>query len=35
MRGEWVTTRLSSLLLGEVRVGNVDGRLEVTDGGTS
>ena len=28
-------TRLSSLLLGEVRVGNVDKRLEVTDGGAS
>ncbi len=35
MRGEWVTTRLSSLLLGEVRVSNADERLEVTDGGTS
>ena len=28
-------TRLSSLLLGEVRVGNADERLEVKDGGTS
>ena len=28
-------TRLSSLLLGEIRVGNADEKLEVTDGGTS
>ncbi len=28
-------TRLSSLLLGEVRVDNADERLEVKDGGTS
>ena len=35
MRGEWVMTRLNGLLLGEVRVGNVDKKSEVTDGGTS
>ena len=35
MRGDRVMTRLSSLLLGEVRVGNADERLEVKDGGTS
>ena len=35
MRGEWVTTRLSSLLSGEVCVGNTNERLEEKDGGTS
>ena len=35
MRVKWVMTRLNSLLLEEVRVGNVDGRLEEKDGGTS
>lgn len=35
MRGEWVTTRLNSLLLGAIRVDDVDKRLEVKDGGTS
>ena len=35
MRGEWVTTRLGSLLLEGIRVDNTDVRLEVTDGGTS
>ena len=35
MRDKWVVIRLSSVLLGEVRVGNVDKRLEVRDGRTS
>lgn len=35
MRGEWVMTRLSSLLSGEIRVDDADKRLEVKDGGTS
>ena len=34
MRGEWVTTRLSSLLSGEIRVDDVDKRLEEKDGRT-
>ena len=35
MRGEWGMTRLSSLLLEEARVGNVNKRLEEKDGRTS
>lgn len=35
MKSEWVMNRLNSLLLGEVRVGNADERLEERDGGTS
>ena len=35
MRGAWVMIRLSSLLLGEIRVDNADERLEVKDGGIS
>ena len=35
MRGEWVMTYLSSLLLGEIRVGYAAEKLEVTDGRTS
>ena len=32
MRGEWVTTRLSSLLSGKIRVDNTNKRLEEKDG---
>ena len=35
MRSERVTTRLGSLLSREIRLDDVDERLEVKDGGTS
>ena len=35
MKSEWVTTCLSSLLSGKIRVDNTNKRLEEKDGGTS